>query len=395
MDEEKRKHQFEAALPLPGTSQQANGDDDSSNPAVELIRKRVEAAYANEPDAVAEAAEVEQLGPTAKLSKHQRFMNGLLNSGKTLVETQVAWHEYYQKLPDNEKHDVWKEFYAMHAASSRFAAATGQTAPPQSIWAQTIEPPRSLETHEPSSRVGRILGELRGRQKLQSLMFGLAAGAGAVLIVLFGFFNERFIAPFIQPSRNVTNTLLISDAAAVGTAPEIIIPKINVQIPVVYGLSSNDESVIQKALENGVVQYPSTSVPGQNGNVAIVGHSSGNIFNPGKYKFAFVLLSRLEKGDTFYLHKDGQRYTYQVYIREIVGPTDVSVLGPRDKPATASLITCDPPGTSTNRLVVVGEQIDPDPSSNSAGPTQAPPQPAKIPGNAESLWHRIWRWLDR
>jgi len=215
------------------------------------------------------------------------------------------------------------------------------------------------------------------------------------LIVLFGFFNERFIAPFIQPSRNVTNTPLISEALAVGNAPEVIIPKINVQIPVVYGVNSIEESDVQKALENGVVHYANTAMPGQNGNLAIVGHSSNNIFNKGKYKFAFVLLSRLENGDVFYLQKDGKRYTYQVYLREIVGPTDVGVLGPRDKPATATLITCDPPGTSLNRLVVVGEQISPDPSTNTGQAPQSTPQPKVIPGNAPSLWSRMWGWLSR
>ncbi len=133
-----------------------------------------------------------------------------------------------------------------------------------------------------------------------------------MIIVLFSFFNERFIAPLIQPSRNVTNTPLISDASAVGPAPEVIIPKINVEIPVVYGVNTIDEAAIDTALEEGVVHYADTADPGQNGNLVIVGHSSNNIFNKGKYKFAFVLLSRLETGDTFYLQKDGRRYTYQV-----------------------------------------------------------------------------------
>jgi sortase A len=129
----------------------------------------------------------------------------------------------------------------------------------------------------------------------------------------------------------------------------------------------------------------------------IVGQSSNNIFNKGKYKFAFVLLSRLENGDTFYLQKDGKRYTYQVYQKSIVKPDDVSVLGLRDKPATATLITCDPPGTSLNRLVVIGEQISPSPSGNAPISTQnsLATQTATIPGNSQSLWHRLTHWLSR
>ena len=412
MDEDKKNDQFDVALPLPGGDQappsaQPTPKPDDINPAADLIRQKIEAAYANEPSLAAEAGEVDLLSPTTKLSEHQQFVNTLVNSGKSLADIQTSWHEYYQSLPDEQKHQVWREFYTMHAATSQFAAATGQAAPVHKEAA--LQPPTILP--KALKPVSKTLGELRHQvtkkvprarsyrppKHIQSLLFGLAAGTGAVLIVLFSFFNERFIAPFIQPSRNITNTPLIADASAIGSAPEIIIPKINVQIPVVYNVNSISEDSIQKGLENGVVYYADTAKPGQNGNGVIVGHSSNNIFNKGKYKFAFVLLSRLENGDTFYLQRDGTRYTYQVYLKEIVAPTNVSVLGPRDKPATVSLITCDPPGTSLNRLVVVGEQISPSLASNKpqAAPNTLATSSAKIPGNAESLWHRLWDWLSR
>jgi sortase A len=170
-----------------------------------------------------------------------------------------------------------------------------------------------------------------------------------------------------------------------------------VQIPVVYGLDTINEEAIQNALESGVVHYADTALPGYDGNVVIVGHSSNNIFNKGKYKFAFVLLSRLEPGDTFYLQKGGKRYTYEVYQKKIVKPGDVSVLGPADRTATATLITCDPPGTSINRLVVTGEQISPNPSKNKAIQSRGKlaAQTKVIPSNSESLWSRLWNSLSR
>ena len=411
MDEDKKNDQFDVALPLPGGDQappsaQLTPKPDDINPAADLIRQKIETAYANEPSLAIEASEVELLSPTTRLSKHQQFVNTLVNSGKSLADVQTSWHEYYQSLPDEQKHQVWREFYTMHAATSQFATATGQVAPaPAEVAKSPVDLPRALKP------VSKTLGELRHQvikkvpgvrsykppKHIQSVLFGLAAGIGAVLIVLFSFFNERFIAPFIQPSRNVTSTPLIADASAIGGAPEIIIPKINVQIPVVYDVNSIAEDSIQKGLENGVVYYADSAKPGQNGNGVIVGHSSNNIFNKGKYKFAFVLLSRLENGDTFYLQRDGKRYTYQVYLKEIVAPTNVSVLGPRDKPATVSLITCDPPGTSLKRLVVVAEQISPSLASNTPQVSQntLATSSAKIPGNAESLWHRIWDWFSR
>jgi len=72
----------------------------------------------------------------------------------------------------------------------------------------------------------------------------------------------------------------------------------------------------------------------------------------------------------------------------------VSVLnGVPGKTATAILITCDPPGTSNNRLVVWGEQINPDP--NEAPAPQAQPSagtPTALPSEGPSLLNRLLHW---
>jgi len=185
-----------------------------------------------------------------------------------------------------------------------------------------------------------------------------------LVIFLFSFFNEVIIAPFIQPSRVAAATPIIVDANTVAPSanPEVIIPKINVEIPVSYSQTSTNESAIETALEDGIVHYPTTVKPGELGNAAFFGHSSNNIFNKGKYKFAFVLLHTLVPGDTFYLTANSKVYVYKVITKTIVPPTEVGVLGPvPGQTATATLITCDPPGTSANRLIVVGQQISPGP----------------------------------
>lgn len=363
--------------------------------AIELIRKKVEAAYGHEPSLEAEVKSAGSVDKPKRLSHHQRYAQSLMQSGDSLAAIHEAWHKYYESLSDEEKHQVWQDFYESHGRADHYKAyiEAGSEA--------SIKPQSVLRSHRKLARTlkPRQMRKAPKRQPkpVHSLMVGLGAGVVAVLILLFGFFNERFIAPFIQPSRAITNTPLINEGQLVGSDPEIIIPKINVEIPVVYGLTSISESAIQTALENGVVHYADTAQPGQNGNSVIVGHSSNNIFNKGKYKFAFVLLGRLDIGDIFYLQKDGKRYTYQVYEKKIVKPDDVSVLAGRDKPATATLITCDPPGTSLSRLVVVAEQISPNPSGNQAAPatTQLAAQTKTIPGNAPSLWSRLWSWIAR
>ena len=416
----KQSDQFDAALPLPSDDatpqplqhhqKKEDKKEETPNPAVDLVRKKVAAVFAAEPNAQAEMSEVEVAADHAdpKLSKHQRFIYDLTNSGKPLHEIQSAWHEYYAGLPDHEKHEVWQEFYKAHSATSHYHAAT-QTRPEGQVTIDHTQPlplaksSRAKLGHSISrnlankyhSPVAAAAPRPKAASPLRSLIFGFSVGAVVLVIFLFSFFNERFIAPFIQPSRSANNTPIISATSSISPLPELIIPKINVQIPVIYA-TDNSDNTIENDLESGVVHYADTAIPGQNGNLVIFGHSSNNIFNPGKYKFAFVLLSHLGNGDTFYIDKDGKRYTYQIYDRQIVSPSDVSVLGLTDKPATATLITCDPPGTSTNRLVVSAEQIDPSPTSNTAATTdnKVVSQTKILPGNAPTLWSRIVKWLE-
>src|SRR4051812_29161246 len=113
-DDKKHEDQFDASLPLPEEAK-ANKKDASKDPAVDLIRRKVTAAYTDEPDAEVEIQEVESLKKGVHHSKHQQFIYELTNSGRPLHEVQVAWHEYYAGLPDNEKHAVWQEFYQVHS----------------------------------------------------------------------------------------------------------------------------------------------------------------------------------------------------------------------------------------------------------------------------------------
>jgi sortase A len=396
----------------------------STNHAADVIRQKLAKIYADEPDAKQEANEVIVM---PQRSKHQEFMYQLSTSGKSLAEIQTEWHNYYVGLSDEGKHEVWQEFYVNNekqatGGHSLFTQPGSTSNTPEktdkpaiivsehSVVTPAVERPRRLpkkpalrDLRSPQNIKKTIVdhvsagGKLNNKHHLQSLLFGIGSGLIVVIIFLFGFFNEVIIAPFIQPNRTASATPIIVDPNDVETSstPQIIIPKINVQIPVDYSQTTTSEKSIENGLDNGIVHYPTTERPGQNGNAAFFGHSSNNIFNKGKYKFAFVLLHELVPGDTFYITNDGKTYIYKVIKKYIVKPTDVYILD--DIPgqtATASLITCDPPGTTINRLVVVGEQISPDPNANSAGTnSSATVNTTKetLPGNGPTLWTRMWR----
>jgi len=402
-------------MPVPHKKDSDSDNSHTENPnlAADLIREKLRQIYGEEPAAKQELAELKN--DHHHHSKHQKFILELQNSGKTQVQIQTEWHSYYMSLPDSEKNQVWQEFYS---ANKQHSSVSHHVQPHYTAAPENLDPeedkPRVISQQFTKAEAEKsekktaadIKNELINRvqsrskspwfQRFHSLIFGLAIGFCVILIFLFSFFNDRFIAPFITPSRNVSaQSLIIDPNGAVSQDPLIIIPKINVEIPVIYTVPTIDENLIENNLEDGVVHYPTTSLPGQNGNGAIFGHSSNNILNPGKYKFAFVLLHDLTIGDTFTLDYQGKAYVYQVFQRQIVSPNDVSVLNniPGHQ-ATFTLITCDPPGTSLNRLVVVGDQISPAISSNTAGPNQSSePQPTILPSNSPSLWSRIESWL--
>jgi hypothetical protein len=94
------------------------------------------------------------------------------------------------------------------------------------------------------------------------------------------------------------------------------------------------------------------------------------------------------------LSYNDKAYVYKVFSRKVVDPSEVGVLGPvPGHTATATLITCDPPGTSLKRLIIVGDQISPDPSGNAqaAAPTSTASNAnsSTLPGNGPTLFNRI------
>lgn len=386
-------------------------DKHNRNAAANAVRKKIDKLYAEEPAAAAQLAEL----PHAErpLSRHQSFMKELQATTTSIAEIQTKWHHYYTQLSSDEKHEVWQEFYEEQSRQSRYAqhAQPAEHKAAHEVVVSKHEPATASasrnrlrdarSTREVKQHVRRKVNENRAREQagpLSSIVFGLATGGFVLVVLLFGLFNERVIAPFIQPSRNVSATPIILNEASIAAdgSTKVIIPKINVEIPVDYEVPSMKEDDIQKGLENGVVHYPSTVRPGEQGNSAIFGHSSNNIFNPGKYKFAFVLLSKLENGDMFYLTYGGQVYAYKVYEKRVVSPEEVSILDAvNGKTATAALITCDPPGTTINRLVVWGEQVSPSPANNVAANSGSvvTNTESQLAGNAPSLWHRMTGWI--
>ena len=109
-------------------------------------------------------------------------------------------------------------------------------------------------------------------------------------------------------------------------------------------------------LAKSLVHYLPQSLPGEYGNVAIFGHSTlPQLYNPKDYKTIFTYLSSLEKGDKIYVNVGEYEYQYEVTTLFIVKPKDISVLEQKKDDSYLTLITCEPPGTWLERLVVTAK----------------------------------------
>ena len=248
-----------------------------------------------------------------------------------------------------------------------------------------VSKPTALPKRRRSERSGGRSSRIPSRVKPVII----AVSAFALILLLFK-------APVIlsQISYNSTpksneSSIITPATDAIPTSPTITIPKINVSAPIVFE-PSFDEAKIQKSLEGGVVHYGSTPLPGERGNSVIVGHSSNDWWEPGNYKFVFVLLDKLIPGDRYSVNYNGKKYIYEVTVVKVVEPTDVSVLAVTPEP-TMTLITCTPPGTSWKRLVVQARQVSPEVSSDGnitiAQADQS--QTSSLPGSAPSLTDQV------
>jgi len=186
---------------------------------------------------------------------------------------------------------------------------------------------------------------------------------------------QYYLVPLHPTSiTSVSNLQLDPNAPA-----RIMIPSVGINDPFITSETSYDENRVQLALRSGIVHFGTTALPGQVGNVVAIGHSSGQLWSPGHYKYAFTLLNKVPVNGLVYIDYQGTRYIYRVTSREVVEPDDINVLNQTNTPEL-TLITCTPVGVSSHRLVLHAKQISPSPKTATNSNTTAQPVTAiKLP----------------
>ncbi|NMB56925.1 sortase [Candidatus Beckwithbacteria bacterium] len=111
-------------------------------------------------------------------------------------------------------------------------------------------------------------------------------------------------------------------------------------------------------LDESLIQYAGTALPGEYGNPVIFGHSVLPVFyNPKNYMSVFSKIPTLKEGDEIFVSFDGIEYKYEVESYHEVEPDEIEVLEQRYDRKTLTLITCVPPGTYLRRGVVLAKLV--------------------------------------
>jgi LPXTG-site transpeptidase (sortase) family protein len=131
-----------------------------------------------------------------------------------------------------------------------------------------------------------------------------------------------------------------NSAAGEPTLTKLSIPKIHLRAVVLEGTSRH-------SLLLGPGHMTGSAIPGTEGNAVIAGHRDT----------FFRHIHSLKNGDDIYVLRSGKQFHYVVMRRQIVEPTDLSVLrGTKDGELT--LITCYPThaiGPAPQRLIIVAK----------------------------------------
>lgn len=353
--------------------------------AEEYARRGVERVYAEQAKKKAKSGDKVQLDKEQLDLYHKSWQE----------YWQQYYHQYYSDYYDKYFGEVKGKVDEHHKKSHAKLAEMFEDNKKLVDQKKRLEDPEAIR-RDLLNRVVERGKESNFWSKARRHVRALAVAGAFVFTFLFIQFNPVVVGAvkqYLGPAGSASLPSIIepSSSSSVNQTPTIIIPKIGVKAPVVYDEPSPYNEPVQKALERGVIRYWDTSSPGETGNVAILGHSSNNLLNSGKYKYVFVNLKKLENDDIIYLDYNGKRYAYKVTDKTILPPDDLSYIKPTDVPSL-TLITCDPPGTAQKRLYIRAVQISPDPALNKKTERQEQLEQnvKEVPNTAPSFWSNIF-----
>lgn len=170
-------------------------------------------------------------------------------------------------------------------------------------------------------------------------------------------------APTTEPAPGATTPPKVAPTIAPPAEGDVVgrisIPSIGLRgFYIVQGTSVAD-------LKRGAGHYASSPLPGQKGNAAIAGHRT-------TYGAPFYNIDKVARGDDITVQTRQGTFKYKVIGRQIVAPTQVSVLNDMGD-NRLTLTACHPRFSARQRIIIsavlVGDPVAPIPGQDAAAAT--------------------------
>ena len=374
--------------------------------AAQIARRKVLAAYTSAAQKKAAQTNPDHLKDTPATLKID---------SESWKKYHTAWQDYYQKYYSEYYSNAARQFIAkekLKEARERaeeeeildaLALANRKNTKKSGLKLIQESAYDSSDTRDDSLRqkIRKKATDNAKKSRRMRKFIPLFAGITVVLVILFLQYNRLIFAPimaYVSPGNAPASEIEALDPTitqTVSAEPRLIIPKLNVDVPIRFGVPL---SGVMQAMNNGVAHYRiagASAYPGEIGNFIITGHSAGDVYSSNPYKYIFSGLERLEDNDLIYVNYNSVRYTYQVIRRQVVEPSNVAALVVQTDRPLITLVTCTPLGTSRYRLLLTGEQISP---SYDDSQTATPADPVvdegtELPANEPSFFEGIWNFL--
>lgn len=141
----------------------------------------------------------------------------------------------------------------------------------------------------------------------------------------------------------------------------LTVPALKINRAVVTtNVNSDKQAAYLPILNKSIAHYKDTSLPGEDGNSFLYGHSVlPKFFNKNDYLTIFSTLHQLQIGDLIIVNYGVDQFQYQVYAKNIVEPAEIEVVNTsKVGEKTLTLMTCSPPGTTLKRLLVSAQIVE-------------------------------------
>lgn len=156
---------------------------------------------------------------------------------------------------------------------------------------------------------------------------------------------------------NILGDILSKNTEKILVPPDInfsvVIPKIGAAERIQANVDPSNEKEYLEVLRHSIAHAKGTSFPGMGQTTYLFAHSADNFWDVGRYNAVFYLLKDLNNGDDIYVFFQGKRYNYKVYDKQIIDPSQTSIISASQGEGERLILqTCWPPGTSWKRLLI-------------------------------------------